>query len=302
MEEKNITMADLMVKIIQDGQMEPAEEDMIWKLLWERKQERDAKRSCRCLSEYVEREMELLVTEQKKMNDEKCTRINKMCFRESRIASIDIGEFSETDIRKLIILTAESRRLNNEDSVLFMLMLQHTLNELGEKGVLSFNPSRKIFNEYKAARDRITFIDNPYTVGEVQKIREWIDANPYDMRGLAAGMWIEAEITAEEIVGLRKESMMDSDGINTANPTVIKKNETEDYITVAGRRGKIVSDALDLHAGRGLEYIFMSDDKGEWKKMSARCLPLKMSFICRDIGIKYKPFKCTDAIKWCCDG
>ncbi len=81
------------------------------------------------------------------------------------------------------------------------------------------------------------------------------------------------------------------------NPTVLKKNEAEDYIALAGRRGRIIRDALRLHGERDPEYIFMSEHEGVWKKLPGRCLPLKMSFICRDLGIKYKPFKCSEAVR-----
>ena len=212
---------------------------------------------------------------------------------------MDIKELSANDIRKLIILTAELRRMDRGDKLFFMIMLQHTLDELDRKGILGFNPSRKIFSKYKAAMDRITFIDNPYTPEEVHRITEWIDANPYDMRGLAVGLWLASDITANEIVELKKEDLMDSDGINTVNPTVVKKNEAEDYIALAGRREEIIRNALNLHDGRDLEYVFMpGSEGGTWKKMLGRSLPSKMSHICREIGIKYKPFKCIEAIKW----
>ena len=65
--------------------------------------------------------------------------------------------------------------------------------------------------------------------------------------------------------------------------------------------GSIIQDALKIHGDRNLEYIFMSESREGWKKMLGRCVPLKMSHICRDIGITYKPFRCTDAIKWCAE-
>lgn len=47
MEEKNITMADMVSQVIRENQLAPGEEDAIWELIGERKRERDAKRSCR---------------------------------------------------------------------------------------------------------------------------------------------------------------------------------------------------------------------------------------------------------------
>lgn len=299
MEEKIITMTDMIVKIIKENQITPGDEDLIRDLLEGRKRERDERRVCRCLAEYVEKEMDILLSCHEKDNKEKCSRLSRMCFRESRIGNRDIREVSASDIRKLIILTEEMNRIGSRDRMFFMMVLQHTLKELDRKGILNFTPPKKIFSDYKAAMDRVTFIDNPYTLEEEHKIMEWINASQHDMRGLAVGMWLASDITAEEIVGLKKENLMDSDGIYSENPTVLKKNGIEDYLAIDGRRGKLIRDALNIHAGRDLEYIFMSgDNEGVWRKMPSRSLPLKMSFICREIGIAYKPFKCTDAIKW----
>lgn len=299
MEEKNVTMADLVIQAIRENHLSPENENRIRELLEGRKQQRDEKRSCRCLAEYVEMELDIMMAWREKENRERYSRINKMCFNESRIGNMDIKELSANDIRKLIILTAELRRMDRGDKLFFMIMLQRTLNELDRKDILGFHPSSKIYSEYKEAVDRITFIDNPYTPEEVHRITEWIDANPHDMRGLAVGMWLASDITADEIVELKKGDLMDSDGVNVVNPTVIKKNGAEDYIALAGRREEIIRNALNLHDGRDLEYVFMpGSEEGTWKKMLGRSLPSKMSHICREIGIKYKPFKCIEAIKW----
>lgn len=299
MEEK-ITMADIVIRIIRENQLTPGEENRIRELLEERKQQRDEKRGCRCLAEYIEMETSIMLACGEKQKQEKCSRLIKLCFTESRIGSMDIKELSAGDIRKLIILMAEMQGMDRGDRMSVIILLQHTLDELGGKGILNFNPSKRIYSECKAAMDRTTFIENPYTPEEMCRITEWIDAHPHDMRGLAVGMWLASDISADEIVELRKKDLMDSDGINAMNPTVVKKNEAEDYIALSGRREEIIRNALNLHAGRNLEYIFMPEsEEGTWKKMQGRSLPLKMSFICRDIGIQYRPFKCTEAIKWC---
>lgn len=298
MEEKNITMADLIAKVIQNNQLAGVEEDMILEMLKKRKQERYEKQGCRCIAEYAEKEMGILAEWKEQDIKEKSGRLCRLCLRESRIGNMDITELTAADIRKLIILTAETRILDRKDMMQFLVMLQHTLNVLSQKGILGFNPSGIICSENQAVGGKATFMDNPYTIEEVRKITEWIDSNPHDMRGLAVGLWLASDISPEEIVSLKKENLMNSDGVCTVNPTVIKKNETEDYISITERRRKIVSDALDIHAGRDLEYIFMSEGRDGWKKMLARCLPLKMSHICRDIDITYKPFRCADAIRW----
>lgn len=298
MEEKNITMADMIVRIIQENQLAAGEEDLIWEMLGERKQGRHEKRGCGCLAEYVEKEMDTVVARQERDIRKKYRCFNKKFFRESRIGSMDIGRVSAADIRKLIVLTAGTQGMGSEDRLFFLFMLQFTLNALAREGRLSFAPSPKIYGDCKEAEGRITFIENPYTAEDVRKITGWVDASPHDMWGLAVGLWLESDITPEEIVGLKKECLMDADGACTENPTVLKKNGAEDYIALAGRRGRIIQGALRLHGDRDLEYIFMSEGKDGWKKMLGRCLPLKMSYICRDIGIAYKPFKCTDAIKW----
>lgn len=119
---------------------------------------------------------------------------------------MDIKELSADDIRKLIILMSQMQGMDRRDRMSVIVMLQHTLDELDRKGIMGFTPSRKIYSGCKAAMDRTTFIDNPYTPEEVHRITEWIDANPYDMRGLAVGLWLASDITADEIVGLKDKS------------------------------------------------------------------------------------------------
>lgn len=299
MEGKETTMADLITKVVQEGQLAADEEDRIWELLAKRKEERLRVKSCRCLADFVTREVGKLMADEILEAKRRTERLFRHCIRETRIANLDMSELSDTEIQKLIILATESVEMSKDDRLLLMTMLQMALNAAGRERGQGINTLKNILHDFKQAENKIKYIKNPYTGGEMQKIIGWLDNNTFDVRGLAVDMWFTGGFTPEEIVGLRKDSLMDADGICISNPTVVRKNVAEDYIALAGRRGRIIRDALKLHGDEDLEYIFMVDDGEGWKKMLDRSIQLKMSFVCRELGITYKPIKCKEALK--CD-
>lgn len=297
MEERDITMADMIMKIIQGNQLTAGEEDAVGELLLRRQAERDESRDYRCLAEYVDAAIKRTLRRQGKEAWEKYSYFNKRYVKESRVGNLDTAGLTAADIRRLVVLTAGTYRMGSEDRLFFLSMLQYALNLMEKKDASNFAVP-ELYRECARAEGRITFIENPYTEEETKRIMEWINRNKYDMIGLAVGLWLAMDISPEEIVGLRKECLMDADGVCIDKPIVLKKNEAEDYIALAGIRGGIIQAALKLHGDMDLEYIFMSDSGGSWKKMLGRCLPQKMSFICKDLGIIYQPFKSTDAIRW----
>lgn len=48
-------------------------------------------------------------------------------------------------------------------------------------------------------RNGIRFIDNPYTDGETEMIKEWVENHPYDVRALAVGLWLSGGITQRRL-------------------------------------------------------------------------------------------------------
>ena len=300
MEEKNITMADMTAKVIQDNQLAGVEEDMIWEMLGKRRSERIKNKSCWCLADFAKRETEKALAAKASLMKERAGYLYRNFIQETRIANIDIDELADKDIKKFIILAAESDRMRKEDWPHFLSIIQLAVKAMaGRKGHSKFE---NVFFDFRDTEERIRYVKNPYSSGEMQGILEWLDSNTDDMRALAADFWLSGGITTEEIVELQRDSLMNSDGVCASNPTVVKKNKSESYLPLAGRRGRIISDALKLHGGQegnGFEYIFMINDEGEWKKLPDICVQLKLSHICRSIGIAYRPFTCTDAVLPC---
>lgn len=297
MEEKNITMADMIVKVIQDNQLASVEENLIWKMLSKRRSERIKNKSCRCLADLAERETEKALEAKASIMRGKVDYLYRNFIRETRIGNIDLDEVSDKEIRQLIVLAAESGRIEKEDWPHFLSMIQLAVKAMaGRKGHSMFE---NVFFEFRDTEERIRYEKNPYSPEEMQRILEWLDCHIDDVRALAADFWLSGGITTEEIGELQRDSLMDSDGICANNPTVIKRNKSESYLPLAGRRGRIIRDALKLHKGQadsGFEYIFMINDEGEWRKLPDICVQLKLSHICRSIGIAYRPFTCTDAV------
>lgn len=297
MEEKNITMADMVCQVIRENQLAGVEEDMIWEMLEKRRSERIKNKSCWCLADFAKRETEKALAAKASLMKERAGYLYRNFIQETRIANIDIDELSDKDIKKFIILAAESDRMKKADWPHFLSMIQMAVKAMaGRKGHSMFE---NVFVEFIDAEERIRYVKNPYSAEEVQRILEWIDSNADDVRALAAGLWLLGGITAEEIRELQRDSLMNSEDICAGNPAVVKKNKSESYLPLAGRRGRIIRDALKLHKGQtdsGFEYIFMINDEGEWRKLPDICVQLKLSHICRSIGIAYRPFTCTDAV------
>lgn len=297
MEEKNITMCDLIIKIIQGNQLYVREEDRIWEIMGKRRMERIKNKTCGCLAEFAKKELEIAVADNAKQERDRMERLYRRFLRETRVGSMDVYDVSDDELGKIIRAAAESGELKGEDRLRFLKMIQMMARAAAAQVLrLESNALKNVFDDYMKAEAGISYVKNPYTQEEMQKITGWLDQNTDDVRALAADMWLSGGITAKEIVRLRTGWLMDIDGPCTRNPSVIKKNEAEDYLPFTGRRGRIIQDALKIHEGTGNEYIFMIKDGREWKNMSEKCVQLKMSVICRCLDIRYRPFKWTDAI------
>lgn len=293
---KKITMADVVIKIIQENQLSSEEEDMILKIVGERKLERIKNKSCRCLADFAERERELGAADHVAKTNDRVYRLHRRFLRETRIGSMDVERLSDAELRRLIISAAESGEMKKMDWLNLLAMIQIAVKAAASEHSLECGVFKTVYFDCQKAEDKIRYGKNPYTPEEMQKITEWLDQNTDDIRALAVDMWLCGGITPEEIVRLRTGWLMDIDGPCAMNPTVIKKNEAEDYLPFTGRRSRIIQDALKIQEGSGNEYIFMINDDWGWKNMSEKCIQLKMAVICRFLDIRYRPFKWTDAI------
>lgn len=122
MEEINITMPDMVCQVIRENQLAGVEEDMIWEMLWKRRSER-IKKSCWCLADFAKRETEKALAAKASLMKERAGYLYRNFIQKTRIANIDIDELSDKDIKKFIILAAESDRMKKADWPYFLSMI-----------------------------------------------------------------------------------------------------------------------------------------------------------------------------------
>lgn len=144
MEERDITMADMIMKIIQGNQLTAGEEDAVGELLLHRQAERDESRDCRCLAEYVDAAIKRTLRRQGKEAWEKYSYFNKRYVKESRVGNLDAAGLTAADIRRLVVLTAGTYRMGSEDRLFFLSMLQYALNLMEKKRCLKLCRARAV--------------------------------------------------------------------------------------------------------------------------------------------------------------
>lgn len=149
---------------------------------------------------------------------------------------------------------------------------------------------KKTASNLRLKKDGIRFIDNPYTVTEAEAIREWVEDHPYDVRGLAIGLWLSGGITPETILNLKTAECWKDNEITCMDDTAVDR-----AIFQRWDRFRIVKRALDQHQGKQ-PYVFMVYEESRWKKLNGNAIQLKLFHICRDIGITYNGFSNNDAI------
>lgn len=143
-------------------------------------------------------------------------------------------------------------------------------------------------------RNGIRFIDNPYADDETELIKEWAEDHPYDVRGLAVGLWLTGGITPEAIINLRIEDCQGR-GKNADDLIYMGSLAVDRTIFQQWERFRIVKRAMDLHQEQ-LPYVFMFYGKSGWHKLNGNALQMKMVHICRSTGITYKGFSNNEVI------
>lgn len=294
MEKPTVRMVDLVTGLIADGRLTATEEASLRDLLVQRADEQEGM----SLAGYIEREAKEATDLQLERLWEIQDRLYRYCIRGSSIADKRVSELTEDDIRRYIIQTAESYEMDKNSWFVFLTMLQRALNAMSFEGVLGFDPPSGMQFKFYYLASRKQGVERPYAGLEWRKIRDWLEQNPQDAIGLALALWFEGEISPKEIIGLKKTDLLDSDGECSESPTVIKKNDSEDYLLLTKKRKQIIRAALDLYPDVNREYVFMVRGKKRLKKLPKKSLQEKMESICGELEIVYKSFRCTDMILW----
>ena len=275
-ENKIIMLCQIVSKIIDENQL--PDEDAVRKILEEKGKKEEGDRGT-CLATVIEKELEKAIKSGQICEEH--VGLYKSVFekmiRESEIGNMPASELSDMLIRKFVLQAEKTYEMDRTRLKCFTGMLQTGLNKMAEEDMLRFVPDRHIYRNYLLCSDRgIRYIENPYTVEETEKIREWIDSHTNDIRGLALGLWFAGDVSLVEISNMKKED---------AHKGILKK----------WARARFITSALKLHSQRG-DYVFMVINGEPLEKLTAQGLMMKLYHICNKLGIKYRKINKDEAM------
>lgn len=246
----------------------------------------------KCLASVIDQEMRVFENEKYAFDDFRdfYLYITKKYFWETETGIMQATMLSAKIIRDFIIEAKKQLRLEGDEEYAFMQLLQIGLNKLEEDGDLNFSPDRLMYRKFAASKNAMTYIKNPYSEVETKKIMQWAESHPADIRSLAITLWFTKGITLHDIVSLTKKDCGGRRGKS------IERGEGELFSSPI--RSKIVKRALATHPST-VEYVFAVSraDYSGWEKLTEQGLLIKLSRICKEIGIPYKPILINEAIQ-----
>lgn len=216
--------------------------------------------------------------------------ISKKCFWETETGSMEAAVLSSKIIGKFIIEIEEQYGLSEIEKYAFMQLLQIGLNKLEDDGILKFSPDRLMFRKFAASKSAVSFIRNPYSEAETEKIMEWARSHLADVRAQAVSLWFTKGLTLIDIVTLTKK------GCWGKCEERVEREGSE--LFRASFRTEIVRRALDTHP-KDVKYVFSipSADYSGWERLTEKGLLIKLKAICKKTGIVYKQILINEAIK-----
>lgn len=246
----------------------------------------------KCLASVIEEEMRVYEDEKYVFDNYRdfYLHITKKYFWQSEVGILPAAMLSAKTIRDFIFEVKKQLGLEGNEEFAFMQLLQIGLNKLEEDGELNFSPDKLLYRKFAASKSAMTFIKNPYSEAETQKIMQWADSHPADIRSLAITLWFTKGITLHDIVSLTKKDCGGRRGKS------IEREGVELFLSPI--RLNIVKRALATHPST-VEYIFSISkaDYSGWEKLTEQGLLIKLSRICKETGIPYKPILINEAIQ-----
>ncbi len=273
-ENKIIMLCQIVSKIIDENQL--PDEDAVRKILEEKGKKEEYSKIC--LATVIEKELEKAI-ESGQICEEHVglyKSVFEKMIRESEIGNMPASELSDMLIRKFVLQAEKTYEMDRTRLKCFTGMLQTGLNKMSEEDMLDFVPVKHAYKEYLGSESEIQYIHNPYTPEETERINEWIELHPGDIRGLALGLWFTGNITLMEIANLKKKDVHNG---------LFKKWE----------RARFISKALKLHSQRG-DYVFMVINGGQLEKFTPQGFMMKLYHICNKLGIKYRKINKDEAM------
>ncbi len=197
-------------------------------------------------------------------------------IKNSEIGNMPAKELSDILIKKFVLQAGKVYEVERTRLKCFTGMLQTGLNKMAEEDMLDFVPVKHAYKEYLGSESEIQYIHNPYTPEEAERINEWIELHPGDIRGLALGLWFTGNITLMEIANLKKKDVHNG---------LFKKWE----------RARFVAKALELHP-KNKDYVFMAINDGKLEKLTPQSFQMKLYHVCNRLGINYKKINRDEAM------
>lgn len=274
-ENKVATLGDMIKQIIKENHLSQADEADIRKILEEKGKKEEEKV---CLATVIERELEKAINSGQicKETAGSFRSVFEKSIKKSEIGNIPTAELSDILIRKFVLQAGKTYERDKTLLKRFTGMLQVGLKKMAEEDMLNFVPGKHVYKDYLMCLGKeIHYIDNPYSIEETEKIKEWIELH-MDNRGLAIGLLFCGETTMEEIANLKKED---------CNISIFKEWE----------RAQFISRALKLHP-ENEKFVFMDIKENRLEKLTPQGFQLKLYHICNKLGIKYKKISRNEAI------
>lgn len=274
-ENKIIMLCQIVSKIIDENQL--PDEDAVRKIL-EEKGKKEEDRGI-CLASVIENELKKAI--QSGQICEEHIGLYKSVFekmiRESEFGNIPATELSDMLVRKFVLQAEKIYEMDRTRLKCFTGMVQTGLNKLAEEDMLDFAPEKHIYKNYLMCSDRrIQYIKNPYSAEETEKIKEWIELHPDDIRGMAIGLWFTGDVSLLEIANLKREE---------CHKDIFKK----------WKRARFVAKALELHP-KNKDYVFMAINDGKLEKLTPQSFQMKLYHVCNRLGINYKKINRDEAM------
>lgn len=219
-----------------------------------------------------------------------CLFILDKCFWETETGTMEAEKLTLKVINDFTSKVIEKFGLKAHEEILFMRMLQMGLNQMDDEKILKFSPDRMLYRKYAASKVDISYISNPYTEEDTEKIMNWANNHPADVRAQAVSLWFTKGLTLKDIVTLTKKECW-----GKPEERIVRNGIQLFCIPI---RSKIVRHALNTHPPE-VEFVFSvsNSDCTGWERLSEKGLLLKLKAICKKIGITYKPILINEAIK-----
>ncbi len=277
-EDKITVICQIVRQIINENQLLEMDEAELGKILeYKEKTKKKEEDSKICLTSVIEKELENAIKTGQicESNAGMYQYVFDKSIKNSEIGNIPASELSDMLIRKFVLQAEKTYEMNRTRLKCFTGMVQTGLNKLAEEDMLDFVPVKHA-KEYLGSKIVIQYINNPYTPEETERIKEWIELHPDDIRGMAIGLWFTGDVSLLEIANLKREE---------CHKDIFKK----------WKRARFVAKALELHP-KNKDYVFMAINDGKLEKLTPQSFQMKLYHVCNRLGINYKKINRDEAM------